>query len=363
MTASDDVYALPEALVAAQRWDSALQAITPALAADPTDPRLLGLLVRTLRGLGERERAIDAARQLLTAAPSDPYALRLAMLVLLDVGWVDEAIGLAGRAVSLDPQNAANHLALSRAWAQSPRPGAVERQLAAAREAVLLDPNSPDAQVQIGVALAASAEIEAARAAYHEALRLAPGNSAALNNLAVLDLQAGTPAAATRNLAAALAAHPQGAVARRNLDAVALRVLRRAGWWLVVTPIPALVAAAADRVGLARALGAVALLGLPLVVLSWWRALTPGQRHLLRSLHRRVQVGAWLWPALTALAGGVALAVVMLAPGLVSQPAVAGYIAMVIYLMLIRTVAAVLRPSWRSEAAARGTRWRRRRSR
>lgn len=359
MTGRADPYSLPEALVAAQRWDAALQAISPALAADPADSRLLGLLLRTLRALGRRHEAVDAARQLLSLTPHDPYALRLATLALLDVGWVDEAIGLATRAVALDPLTSANHLALSRAWAQSPRPNSVRNNLAAAREAVLLDPTSPDAHVQIGVALAAGADIDAARAAYRNALRLDPGNAAALNNLAVLDLQAGAHDAAARNLAAALAADPQGTVARHNLDAVAIRMLRRVGWWLALAPIPALVAAAQDRPGPARALGALALLGLPLLVLRWWRALTPGQRTNLRSMPSRVRARSWVWPGVTAVAGTWALARALVRPESVSGGMVAGYLVVVGYLAMFRIVAAVMRPSWRAELAARWLRWRR----
>ena len=51
-----DPYAVPDALVAAQRWDSARSAIGEALAANPDDPRLVGLLVRTLRAQGARRR-------------------------------------------------------------------------------------------------------------------------------------------------------------------------------------------------------------------------------------------------------------------------------------------------------------------
>lgn len=359
MTIPADPYTLPEALVAAQRWDAALQAITPALAADPQDARLLGLLLRTLRGLGRRRDAIDAAQRLLTLTPDDPYALRLATLALLDVGWVDEAIGLAARAVALDPHNAANHLALSRAWAQSPRPESVRNQLAAAREAVLLDPGSPDAQVQIGVALAAAADIDAARAAYRCALQLDPGNSAALNNLAVLDLQAGAHDAAARHLAAALAADPHGTVALRNLDAVAIRILRRVGWWLALSPIPALVAAAEGWTVPARVLGLLALLALPLLALSWWRALTPGQRTNLRSMPRRVRARSWVWPGVTAVVGAWALGNALLRPDRVSWALVAGYLVVIGYLALFRFIAAVVRPSWRAELAARWSRWRR----
>jgi tetratricopeptide (TPR) repeat protein len=355
----EDPFALAEALVGAQRWDAALGALGPALAAHPEDPRGLGLLVRSLRGAGRRDDALGAARRMLTVSPEDPYGFRLATLVLLDVGWVDEAIGLASRAVVLDPLNAANHLALSRAWGQSTHPDAVGHQLAAAREAVLLEPNSPDAQVQIGVALAAEADIDGARAAYLRALSLDPGNSAALNNLAVLDLQSGAHDAAARGLAAALAADPQGTVARRNLDAMAVRVLRRVGWWLALSPVPALVAAGQGHPGIARVLAAAVLLALPLTVLRWWRALIPGQRRILRSLPRRLRAASWVWPAITAVAGGWALTRILVGAESVTTSDLVAYLTVVGYLVLFRVVAAVLRPSWRAEVAARWARWRR----
>jgi Flp pilus assembly protein TadD len=348
------------ALVAARRWEAALPAITSAVATRPDDPELLALLVRTLRGLGRTDQSIVAARQLLTLTPDDPYALRLATLVLLDVGWVDEAIGLAARAVARDPNVAANHLALSRAWAQSRRPGAVGHQLDAAREAVMLDPASPDAQVQIGTALAANADPSAARAAYHEALRLDPGNSAALNNLAVLDLQAGSPDGAVRHLAAALALDPHGPVPRRNLDAVAIRVVRRVGWWLLLAPVPALVAAAWHASLATWLLAAVAVLALPLVGLRWWRVLTPGQRRHLRGLVGRTRWTIWIWPVVAACLGSFALLIVVTAGSAVTAEVVAGYLIVVFYVALLRVVTAVLRPSWRAEIAAR---WERLRSR
>jgi Flp pilus assembly protein TadD len=349
----EDDRALVDALVSAQRWEAALAALAPALAAQPEDPRLLGLLVRTLRALGRRQEALDCARRLLTVAPADPYAFRLGTLVLLDVGWVDEAIGLATRAVALDPHNSANHLALSRAWAQSGRPGAVAHQLAAAREAVLLDPNSPDAQVQIGAALAADADVEGARAAYRRALALDPGNPAALNNLAVLDLQSGDHDAAARGLAAALAAAPQGAIARRNLDAMAVRALRRLGWWLALSPVPALVVASRGSATVARVLALVVVAALPLGILRWRRTLTAGQRRTLRQLPRRLRLRSWVWPAIAAAVGGWALVRVVLSAGSVGAAEVSAYLVVVAYLVAFRLVAAVLRPGWRAEVAGR----------
>ena len=131
--------------------------------------------MRTLRAQGARQEALDASQRLLALTPQDPYALRLGTLICLDVGWVDEAIGLARRAVERDPGNSANHLALSRAWAGSTRPEAVANQLAAAREAVLIDPNSTDAQVQIGAALAADGDVDAARAGLLRGVAARPG--------------------------------------------------------------------------------------------------------------------------------------------------------------------------------------------
>jgi tetratricopeptide (TPR) repeat protein len=354
-----DPAALPEALVAAQRWDAAAAALGPALAADPQDPRLLGLLVRVLRAQGRRAEAVSAARSLLTVAPQDPYAHRLATLVLLDQGWVDEAIGLAARAVALDPVNAANHLAVSRAWAQSGAPGAADHQLAAAREAVLLEPNSPDAQLQIGLALARQGDMAAARAAYREALRLDPGSSAALNNLAVLDLRSGDHGRAARWLADALAADPQGRAARHNLDAIAVRSLHRAAWWLLAAPLPALVAAAAGAAGLARLAALAALLGVPLLLLRAWQQLRPGQRRHLRGLGRRIRLRSWGFPAVSLVVGGLGLLAAGLVPADVTAGTVIGYLVVVGALAILRTLAAMARPGWREEIRARTGRWRR----
>ncbi|HEX6888001.1 MAG TPA: tetratricopeptide repeat protein [Candidatus Nanopelagicales bacterium] len=347
---------LAEALVAAQRWDAALAALGPELAQRPDDAQLRALLVRALRATGRRQEALDAAQQLLARDPHDPYALRLGTLVLLDVGWVDEAIGLATRAVASDAHNPANHLALSRAWAASGRPGAVEHQLAAAREALRLDPQSIDAQLQIGTALARAGDLPGARDAYRAALSLDPGNSAALNNLAVLDLRSGAHGAAARHLAAALAADPQDRVARRNLDATAVRVLGRAGWWLVLTPLPALLAAALGWDLVARAAAAAALLGTPGLLLWWWRALSTGQRRHLRSLRRRLRWRTWVWPAMAMLVGLVGLAAPLLTPGQVTTATVRGYALVVVGLSVVRLLVASARPTWRAELAARWAR-------
>ncbi len=333
-----DPYGLPEALVAAQRWDSARQALGESLASNPDDPRLLGLLVRTLRAQRARQEAVQAAQRLLALTPQDPYALRLGTLVCIDVGWVDEAVGLATRAVERDPGNAANHLAASRAWAASTRPEAVQRQLESAREAVLIEPNSIDAQLQIGTALAADGDPDAARAAYLEALRMDSGNTAALNNLAVLEIQSGSAAEAARHLAASLAVNPQGAPALHNLDALTIMIARRTGRWMLLAPLPALVAAAAGFHTIARVLAALALVTLPMVGLRWWRALSAGQRRALRGLPSRVRARNWFWPVAAALVGGWAVVRAGLMPELVTSGEVVAYLMVIASLLLLNTL-------------------------
>ena len=276
-------------------------------------------------------------------------------LICLDVGWVDEAIGLAKRAVERDPGNSANHLALSRAWASSTRPEAVANQLAAAREAVLIDPNSTDAQVQIGAALAADGDVDAARVAYFEALRRDPGNTAALNNLAVLEMQSGSAAEAARHLASALAANPQGVSARRNLDALAVLIARRAGRWMLLAPFPALVAAAAGLDTVARILAILALVSLPTVGFRWWRALTGGQRQALRGLPRRMRARTWFWPIVAALVGGGAVVMAVFLPSAVTSTMVVGYLAVMTYLLLVGALVSTPARVLRARAAGRSS--------
>jgi hypothetical protein len=128
---------------------------------------------------------------------------------------------------------------------------------------------------------------------------------------------------------------------------------------MALAPIPALVAAAQGADALARVLAVAVLLGPPLLVARWWRALTPGQRLTLRALPRRVRARAWVWPAMTAIGGGAALVVVVAVPASVTLAALGGYLVGVGYLAMFRLVAAMTRPSWRAEVAARWSRWRR----
>ncbi len=135
-------------------------------------------------------------------------------------------------------------------------------------------------------------------------------------------------------------------------------MLRRVGWWMLLAPVPALVAAALDAPVAMWLLGAGAVLALPLVGLRWWRVLTPGQRRHLRGLPRRIRWTTWVWPAAAACLGSFALLIVATSGAMVTAEVTTGYLIVVFYVALLRLVTAVLRPSWRAEVAARWERLR-----
>jgi hypothetical protein len=133
-------------------------------------------------------------------------------------------------------------------------------------------------------------------------------------------------------------------------------MLGRAGWWLVLTPLPALLAAALGWDLVARAAAMAALLGTPGLLLRWWRALSSGQRRHLRSLPGRLRRRTWVWPVVAMLVGLVGLAAPLLTPAQVTTATVRGYALVVVVLSVIRLLVATMRPAWRAEVAARWAR-------
>jgi hypothetical protein len=129
--------------------------------------------------------------------------------------------------------------------------------------------------------------------------------------------------------------NPQAASARRNLDALAVLIARRAGRWMLLTPFPALLSAAAGLDGLARVLALLAVVSLPTVWFRWWRALTAGQRQALRGLPRRMRARTWFWPIVAAVVGGSAVVIAVLLPSVVTSTVLVGYLLVMTYLLLV----------------------------
>ena len=233
-----------------RRWDAALPLLTSALAAQPDDPRPAGAAgPHAARAGPHRRRPIagcpPAAHRDARTTPTRCGWRRWSCS--MSAGWT-RPIGLAARAVAREPNVAANHLALSRAWAQSSRAGSRRppaRRRPGRRSCWTRPARTPTSRSAPRWPRTPSRP-QPGRPTTRR-LRLDPGNSAALNNLAVLDLQAGCTR--TRPLGTwppRWPLDPHGTVPRRNLDAVAIRVVRRVGWWMLLAPVPALIAAALD---------------------------------------------------------------------------------------------------------------------
>jgi tetratricopeptide (TPR) repeat protein len=173
----------------------------------------LGAVYRKLGLLGDARRALQ--RELLLRLRQSVQTLvkrnrlnlgnaaQLASLARgqLDAGNVRHAAEIALCALKLDPRQAA---ALCVLCAARLGQGRLEEALAAARAARDALPGDPAVHEQLGRALVAAGRPQEAATSYHEALRLRPGSTGALAELAELKLRGGEPAAAEPLLRKAL---------------------------------------------------------------------------------------------------------------------------------------------------------------
>ena len=100
-----------------------------------------------------------------------------------------------------------------RAARERPVRGAIEQYRLVGR----LRPSSRDAFNNLGICLAQTRQLDAAREAFDRALAIDPSFARAHNNLGGLALLAGTPQEARRQFERALAIDPANIVARRQL--------------------------------------------------------------------------------------------------------------------------------------------------
>jgi tetratricopeptide (TPR) repeat protein len=124
------------------------------------------------------------------------------------------------------PHNARAFTNLAQAYLAELR---TDQALAAARTAIALDPNGPDAHVHVGHALAIHGRYADAEAAYTEALRLRPGHAEALNNWGVLLAEQGRWAEADARYAEALRTRPFYAEAMNNRGVALMELGRHDG--------------------------------------------------------------------------------------------------------------------------------------
>lgn len=232
-------HARARALYAAGRTEQAAALLSRALGRAPDDAAARLLLGMCRLDLGDAAGAADAAGEAVRADPGSATAwrLRATALVRLDgkdggaggAGAGAEALAAAREAVRLDPGHWASRAALARALGRrgpdQDRAGAYE----AARQAVRLGPEEVHAHRTAAWAAHRVGRHAEARNACHAALRLAPDDAATHRLLAALDSDSrGTPPRSSLEAhARALALDPGDDGSRINLEAALFRRLAR----------------------------------------------------------------------------------------------------------------------------------------
>ncbi len=214
------VIALGEVLGRGRRWSEAQSLFADESAAEPTDQDMRLRYVQALRDGGQANQALDQIKAVLAKdsknaaafnalgliyfkmekLPLAESAFRRAIeldsqakataavwnnlgLVELARGNSQEAFQAFDKASMLDPKYREAHLNEANVYLDCGDYKRAEKQI---RKAVDIDPDDPDAQLALGVALRGQKRFDEARVAYERALAVRPNYAPALWNLAVL---------------------------------------------------------------------------------------------------------------------------------------------------------------------------------
>ncbi|MFC6017463.1 tetratricopeptide repeat protein [Plantactinospora solaniradicis] len=168
---------------------------------------------------------VDRARHRGRRTPDSAQLHRNRSVALRQLGRIPEALDAAERARTLDPDDARNELVRAEALLRGSGTRAVLSALASTRRARELDPGSVWAHVTEAKVQRRMAEFGRARAAYLEALRLAPDDPPALFGLATLDAERGRAVRASPVMGGMLQAVPNDPAALRAATSGARQAL------------------------------------------------------------------------------------------------------------------------------------------
>ncbi|MEU0830709.1 tetratricopeptide repeat protein [Streptomyces sp. NPDC005969] len=287
------------ALISLDRLDEAKALLAKRLAEDPEDFRAWVRLARCHLAEREFEDVITTTGEALRIAPQDCDAWIVRTYGLRRTGRRDEALAAAQEAVRINPQSWQAVIALSEAVsAWQPRWPEV---LELAQTAVRLAPEEPGAYQGLWKAALLNGAIDVRDHAIRETLRLDPTSAWALHELAAK--QAAVPGTGPKQraevYASALAADPDSKSMRMGLDRAVFQMLRRTRWLAVLCLVIAgaainLFPSDGDGPELPLPIGtrlyALALIGLVWALGAWWRyrKLRAGVQLSVRSLVRRM---------------------------------------------------------------------------
>jgi tetratricopeptide (TPR) repeat protein len=298
------------ALIELRRYDEAVVMLTEVIQATPDRSLPWCCLTQAQLGLKKNDDALQSALRAVSLTPGLEWPHRLASISFGRLERHQEAVAAAREAVRLDPHSwrALTRLAL----ACVPSGLHLTEAEEAARRSIEIAPSAPDTHIALGSVQAAAGRRKDAEASFLTALELDPNNVVAHNELGRLHLRResrflgpGNLSKAARRFATALAADPRSQVFRRNLDVVVAKFLVRVAYLVMLA---AFLIAEISHVG-----GSVAVRTLPLLLLlvpglftvRFLLALDPAVRRFVRGAVRSS-------PPRVAAVAGLMIAIVLL---------------------------------------------------
>lgn len=326
----DGAVRLAESYFATRNYARAEDVLRTALAAHPQQPRLLTAFARAKLGQGDGFAAATSAHAALAIEPEYEYPMRVYTLALQELGRLQEALWMAWRTVTTHPQSQAAHYTYAQMLEAAQR---YREALPAVDEALRMDPGDVDSLILRGDVLVNLAQLDAAEAAYTEALRLRPDDADAVHSMARLKYVRRRRWGAIRGFIGAGSLDPRyGNVSRHNVGVVLTDVLRRRTWLVLAVVFAVMVTSAQHESGdptfIARIVAGV---GAGLLLVTYTRVVHGLPRPVLRSVVRerkllavRVvqQFAAVVFGAQTAIFGAMMLPSVPSAFLLLSLPIV-----------------------------------------
>lgn len=182
----------------------------------PDALHLLGLLA--YRG-ARYEQALDLITQAIAAAPSNPLYRFNWGVVAQRAGRREESVAAYREAIRLNPKYVEALVNLGNALKDLSR---LKEAVQTYRQALSLNPAHADAHNNLGVALKDQGRLQEALASYREALRLKPSHLEALNNLGLALMEAGDVNDAIAAFERVLAVQPAHGKALYNLGMAAI---------------------------------------------------------------------------------------------------------------------------------------------
>ncbi len=172
---------------------------------------------RNLHQRGYLPEAESMYREVLKRTPRHADAMNMFGILCAQRGDPASASEWIGKAVAIDPQNAAYRFNFGKALLQLKRP---RDACAALEHATALDSGYVEAYNELGLARIELGDLEAAALAFRQTLLLRPNYSEAFNNLGLVLHRQGRNEEAGENLRRALEFDPQSATALSNLGLV-----------------------------------------------------------------------------------------------------------------------------------------------